>query len=111
MNDIDKYQTWAKSIWVTPDTDVKDQIVHALLGLTTEVGEIADLYKKPWFTPHRLNKVAADPDKWFDDLTKELGDVLYYLVVLAEIHQINMSDVLKTNIEKLEARYGAASKD
>jgi len=108
MNDIDKYQTWAKSIWVTPDTDVKDQIVHALLGLTTEVGEIADLYKKPWFTPHRY---AADPDKWSDDLTKELGDVLYYLVVLAEIHQINMSDVLKTNIEKLEARYGAASKD
>jgi NTP pyrophosphatase (non-canonical NTP hydrolase) len=102
MKDINEYQKWALSLWKDADS-IQLQIVHALLGLTTEVGEVADLFKKPWFTPMRADGFNVE------ELTKELGDVLYYLVMLAEMHGVDMSDVLRKNHDKLEARYGKQS--
>jgi len=99
MKDINVYQEWAQTLWKGAETPQMD-VVHAVLGLTTEVGEVADLFKKPWFTPMRADGFNIE------ELTKELGDVLYYLTMLAEMHGIQMSEVLRKNHDKLEARYG-----
>jgi NTP pyrophosphatase (non-canonical NTP hydrolase) len=101
--DVDEYQAWAATLWKKKD-DIHLDIMHALLGLTTEVGEVADLFKKPWFTPNRVDgRTVAD----VQELKKEIGDVLYYAAILAEIHGIPLSDVVYSNVTKLEKRYGA----
>ena len=66
------------------------------LGLSGESGEVTDLVKKFLFHGHPL-----DAEK----VKKELGDVLWYLAVLADTCSIPLSDVATANIDKLRARY------
>lgn len=66
------------------------------LGIAGEAGEVADLIKKALFHGH-----ALDPVK----LTKELGDVLWYVAALAQHIGVDLSQVAALNIAKLQARY------
>jgi NTP pyrophosphatase (non-canonical NTP hydrolase) len=65
-------------------------------GLAGESGEVADLIKKQIGHGHDLDK---------DKLTKELGDVLWYLSQVAQQYEISLSTVATANIEKLRKRY------
>ncbi|EAG7718602.1 nucleotide pyrophosphohydrolase, partial [Listeria monocytogenes] len=66
------------------------------LGITGEAGEVADLIKKYAFHGHDLDK---------ESLTKELGDVLWYVSQIAKWADISMETVAELNIEKLKRRY------
>ncbi|EAC4811665.1 nucleotide pyrophosphohydrolase [Listeria monocytogenes] len=66
------------------------------LGIAGEAGEVADLIKKYAFHGHDLDK---------DALTKELGDVLWYVSQIAKWADISMETVAELNIEKLKLRY------
>lgn len=66
------------------------------LGITGEAGEVADLLKKYIGHGHPLDR---------DKLIKELGDVLWYLAAICSHQRIQLSDVARANIAKLEARY------
>jgi NTP pyrophosphatase (non-canonical NTP hydrolase) len=68
------------------------------LGVAGEAGEVADLVKK--FVGHGH---AIDGAK----VQKELGDVLWYVAVLAERFGYTLEDVAKANVEKLRKRYPA----
>ena len=105
MENINEYQAWTADVWIK-NADPMLDITHALLGVTTEVGEVVDLFKKPWFAPQRVGgRTTVDKE----ELTKEIGDVVYYLSRLAGIMGINMSYVLAVNHEKLEQRYGSSN--
>ncbi len=69
---------------------------HALLGMITEVAEIADLYKK---------KMAYN--KYFskEQLTDELGDLMFYISAFCNAAKLDMPTVLEKNIQKLMVRY------
>lgn len=70
-----------------------------LLGLVGEAGEVAERYKKALRDdPSRVSPEARE------DLTKELGDVLWYLATLARYLDISFEDIASTNIDKLTAR-------
>ena len=71
-------------------------IFNAALGLTGEAGEFADLIKKINFHGH-----AKDTEH----LIKELGDVLWYVVLAAQILDVDLETIMKKNIDKLLARY------
>lgn len=73
-----------------------DLIINCALGLSGESGEVADMVKKHFFQGHDLDRIA---------LAKELGDVAWYLAVMAHCIDMNLSDVLEMNIEKLKDRY------
>lgn len=75
---------------------IKDSLAISGLGLTGEAGEVADLLKKHIGHGHELNK---------EKLSKELGDVLWYLSNIASCFEIDLNDVAKTNIDKLKKRY------
>ena len=75
-----------------PDRD----ILLLTLGVCGEAGEVAELIKKG----HRPGKVV---DKVH--LKEELGDVLWYISVLADTYGIPLETVAKDNISKLEERY------
>jgi len=72
-----------------------DQLV-AVAGLTGEAGEVAELFKKKY-----------GHNKTFDskDLSKELGDVLWYLTRICQLNGLDLGQVAQGNIEKLKARY------
>lgn len=71
-------------------------MANAALGLTGEAGEVADEIKKFLFHGHPLN-----PEK----VVKELGDVLWYVALMADLLNVSLDFVMEHNIEKLKRRY------
>ncbi|WP_145814647.1 nucleoside triphosphate pyrophosphohydrolase family protein [Kribbella amoyensis] len=79
--------------------DKQNEFLHLVLGLVGESGEIAE----------KVKKVIRDQDSDFtkidiEDLKKELGDVLWYVAVLADYFDIPLNEVGEKNIEKLAGR-------
>lgn len=66
------------------------------LGVAGEAGEVADLIKKHVGHGHDFDRAK---------LTKELGDVLWYVAALAELCGVPFEDVAAANVAKLRARY------
>lgn len=95
MINVDEYQKLAlrtapKNMYRT------DQIVNGLLGLNAESGECADVWKKSAYMGHPFEK---------EKLLREMGDVMWYMAILADGLDVKLSDVLQMNIDKLKARY------
>lgn len=98
MTSFDEYQKQALTTAKFNDDEFKD-MMHWALGVTGESGEIAEKFKK---IIRDKNGVISEEDK--AELSKEIGDVLWYLSVLA--HQLGLSfeDVASDNLEKLKSR-------
>ncbi len=71
-------------------------LAEGVMGLNGEAGECIDIVKKYLYQGHGLDR---------DHLAEELGDVAWYLAVTASAIGYSLEDILKKNIEKLEARY------
>ena len=74
----------------------RERLAYLALGLCGEAREVAEHIKKHIGHGHTLDIVA---------LNKELGDVLWYLAVLADCLGLQLGDVAEANIAKLKARY------
>lgn len=68
------------------------------LGIGGEAGEVMELRKKSM----RPGKFAKPLDK--NELTLELGDVMWYVAAIAEREGIAMGDICQANIDKLSGR-------
>ena len=66
------------------------------MGVAGEAGEVCDYLKKVLFHGHEFDK---------EILTKELGDVMWYIATLANTANIDLEEIAKKNIEKLKKRY------
>jgi len=71
-------------------------ISNMIFGICGESGEVADILKKHLYQGHKLDK---------EHLKEELGDIMYYIVNLATMYDIDMREVLEMNVEKLLKRY------
>ena len=74
----------------------RDALLDSVLGLGGESGECEDVVKKYCFQHHELNR---------KHLIEELGDVAWYLAKCATVLGMNLEDILRANIQKLEGRY------
>lgn len=74
--------------------------IEKVLGLTGEAGETADKIKKIL-----RDKDGAISDEDRESIAKELGDVLWYIAAIARYLGVELSEVAKGNIDKLESRY------
>lgn len=92
------YQQQALTTALTSDDDFKD-MMHWVLGLNGEAGEVAEKLKK---IIRDKNGVISDSDK--QELAKELGDVLWYLAVFANDLGVSLDKVATTNLQKLADR-------
>lgn len=93
--EINEYQTKAMEK-LNKDLTGKDMLVNGVMGLCGESGECIDLVKKHLHHGHELDK---------EKLTKELGDVLWYVAEIATYLQIDLEEIMEKNIEKLNKRY------
>ena len=73
-----------------------DELNLAALGLAGEAGQFADAWKKVHYHKHNIN---------IDQLSLELGDILWYIVVAAKALDLTLEDIAKLNIKKLSTRY------
>lgn len=97
----------ARTLIDRPDFEISDKdimTVWTAIGLAGESGEVADLIKKGVFHRHGVN---------IEKIKEELGDVMWYLAGLCTVLELDLSEILKDNINKLIARYpnGYSSKD
>lgn len=89
MYSFDDYQKFARSTAIYPPDA---GIVYPTMGLASEAGEVAG----------KVKKYIRDGGEFpVDDLKKELGDVLWYVAVLAGEFGIKLSDVANANAKKL----------
>lgn len=74
-------------------------INYYMYGLVGEMGEIFEKTKK-LFRDHK----GIPDDHFKEEITKELGDVLWYLTRYSSFFDIALDDVASVNIEKLMKR-------
>jgi NTP pyrophosphatase (non-canonical NTP hydrolase) len=90
-----EYQKLAMTT-LNKELNKKEVLINAVMGLCGESGEAIDIVKKHLHQGHELDK---------EKLIKELGDIAWYLAEAAYALDVNLSDVLEGNINKLKARY------
>jgi len=91
---INQYQKEAKKTAVYPE---ERGLEYLTLGLVGEAGEVAEVIKK---------HIRGDYSELHasDLLLHELGDVLWYLTMLADHVGFRLSDIAEANLEKLQSR-------
>lgn len=98
-SDFDSYQVGTRRTGGEVPTDFEQwrhMIGGFLLGLGGEAGEVLDIHKKDMY--HGVDTTPAE-------IKLELGDVLFYLARIADMHDIRLSDVAASNTAKLLERY------
>lgn len=71
-------------------------ILHAMIGMVSEVGEIADTIKRWAFYGQDLNET---------NIREELGDLMWYIALLCNDRGFDMGEIMQENINKLMERY------
>jgi NTP pyrophosphatase (non-canonical NTP hydrolase) len=95
------YQELAAKTAVYPGKDNVGGAMYLALGLGGEAGEVQEKIKK-----YYRDGIPAgiDPDEWIENLTKEVGDVLWYASQLLAQFGVKFSDAAVGNLEKLASR-------
>ena len=94
MMNFNEYQKLARSTAVYPE---EHKVVYPALGLCGEAGEVADKIKKTIRGDSSLDEVTCS-------IADELGDVLWYLAILADDLEVDLEDIVRNNIDKLQRR-------
>jgi NTP pyrophosphatase (non-canonical NTP hydrolase) len=95
---FDEYQKQALTTVLSSGDEFKD-LLHWVLGLNGEAGEVAEKLKK---IIRDKGGVISPEDK--QELAKELGDVLWYIAVFADHLGVSLEAVAANNIAKLADR-------
>ena len=100
---LDDYQSSALTTAIYPDQGYFGGVIYATLGLAGEAGEISNKVKK--LIRDKLMK-SSDSVGVADAamLADELGDVLWYVAVLADELGYNLSEIAEGNATKLRSR-------
>lgn len=73
---------------------VEEDTLHGILGIATEAAELAAIIRNP--APEGIDKT---------NLLEELGDVMWYIALIAEDHGWSFEDIMETNMAKLKKRF------
>lgn len=93
------YQQKAIVTNLRKDDEFKE-LMQQVLGLADESGEVLAKFKK-WIRDDDANFDKLDKE----NIKKELGDILWYIAVVADDLGISLDDIARYNIEKLASRH------
>lgn len=93
---LNDYQTQAATTAMYSD---EFKVIYPTLGLVGEAGEVAEKIKKML-----RDEAGVLSPKRKQEIVKELGDVLWYLAILARDLDVELATVAAINLEKLSAR-------
>jgi NTP pyrophosphatase (non-canonical NTP hydrolase) len=95
---FDEYQQQALTTAQNHPDPLMDKTIWAM-GVAGEAGEVVEKWKK--IVAYRKG-VITDED--LNELAKELGDVVWYIAVLAHSLGLSFEDVMQRNVTKLQDR-------
>ena len=78
------------------DIDEEEEMKNYCLGMASEVGELIGHIKHVVFHKWKINRASA---------IEEMGDILWYVIALASVLDIEMKEIIEYNTFKLEKRY------
>ena len=94
----DNYQMLALKTWHNKDVAETEQINHAMLQLAAECGEVVKLWAKHLYKPaHEITR---------EKVLDELGDLWYYVRIVAYLHDITIDELTEYNHQKLVGGHG-----
>lgn len=111
---FNNYQKLMTQTAIYPETNVVHMhkgiiganYIYPALGLVDEAGEVAGKVKK--ILRDKIGQIKNDDGvidpEIKDMITKELGDVLWYISQLAREFEIKLQDVANENVEKILSR-------
>lgn len=91
---FDEYQRNAYRA-IQDHSDNKEEVMHWAIGLGEEAGEALSVVKHKYYGGHYD----------IEDMVGELGDVLWHVAALCTALGVDMDDVARYNMAKLEHRY------
>lgn len=90
--ELNEYQAQCLNTW-----QGQERLVRAFLGVCGEAGELSERIKKHLRGDYDVEELKSRS-------FKEIGDVLYYIAVLAHELGFSLSDIAEDNIAKLAKR-------
>jgi len=93
--DFNEYTFYAARTRNNLNSELLDEL-HMVLGIVTEAGELADMYKKHF---------AYGKDKDVVNIEEEIGDLMWYIANLIDMLGLDFETILEKNIAKLSKRY------
>lgn len=101
MSEFEQYQMATENTAIYPGAGEgnAEALSYVALGLVGEAGEIANKVKK--ILRDSGGEVSSEVRK---ELSKEVGDVLWYLTRFADEIGYSMSQIAQQNIDKLASR-------
>ena len=75
--------------------DIPNSLLHGVIGVCTEAGELQDAVKKAFY---------GQPID-YDNIIEELGDLEWYMAVIRGVVGVTQEEVQRRNNEKLKRRY------
>ena len=95
---FDEYQKIAPTTLLRHPDPLMDKTIM-VLGISGEAGEIVEKWKK--LLGYRGGELTEEDVR---EMSKEIGDVLWYLTVFADELGLKMSDIAQQNADKLASR-------
>lgn len=95
---FDEYQKQALTTAHSHPDPQMNQTIWAM-GISGEAGEVLEKWKK--IVAYKGGKISEED---LAELAKELGDVVWYIAVLADSLGLSFEDVMQRNVEKLKSR-------
>jgi NTP pyrophosphatase (non-canonical NTP hydrolase) len=92
---LDDYQA-AAARTINPSLTDEQRLLDAAAGLAEEAGEVLAHVRKHVMQGRQLDREAV---------TRELGDALWCIAIVARCLGVPLSEVAGRNVEKLKARY------
>ena len=92
--DANGYQNLAERT-INKELSKTELVLHALHGMSGEVGEIHSLYQK----------VYQGHDMDVEHLKKEVGDLMWFIAEFCTANGFTLAEIMGMNIEKLMARF------
>ena len=86
------YSDWVEGKIIT---EGQTRLIENALGLLGEAGEVAEKIKKKFRDNNRIEP---------KEIVKELGDVLFYTVALANFYGYSLEEIIEINVDKLDSR-------
>ena len=82
----------------------------AILGLIGEIGELADVVKKQHIYEDMSKFEAKYGMSVQEKIKDEAGDCLWQLMLVLCKYDLDVQDVINSNVEKLNSRHGGTGK-
>lgn len=95
---FDDYQEQALKTAITNPDPLMDKTIFAM-GISGEAGEVLEKWKK--IVAYK-NGVVSNED--LAEIKKELGDVIWYIALLADRLELSLDSIVKLNLKKLASR-------